>query len=489
MSVVSEYWPLVLETLKSKVSESNYRAWFAKVEFVSLDNQGRKVILSVPSAFHKKYIENKFKKVFQESINKYYPQVIHIDYRIDVQSLHVEEVSQDVLNLDLKESEHPIAEKKSTNTSNKVDENHPKYLPAKSINSLNPKYTFDSFVVTKNNEMAANVAGGVVQELGKLYNPLFVYSKVGLGKTHLIQSVGNKVLENQPNLNIKYLPAETFVNQFILSLQNRETSKFRDYYKDVDVLLVDDIQFLAGKESTQEQFFHIFNELQQANKQIVITSDRSPQEIVGIEDRLVSRFSMGMVVDISGMDLEDRLAIIEDKILRAKLPLTTEQARVIAEVKVANVREIEGILNKVKARISFLPNRNFSDEDLEIILQGFVANTDFARVGTGFRGVAQNIKASGTTPERIIDAVCKLFTLQKSDILGSSRQKDISLARQIIFWLYKNDLDLSYPVIGKMLGDRDHSTVMHGCRKIEELSRTDLKVKQKIELTRQNIQN
>lgn len=473
MSVTSDYWPLVLDSLKEKVSSSNFKAWFSRVEFVSTTNRGRKITVAVPSDFNKKYIEKKLSKEFRESINKFYPQVIHIEYEVSKEEQEEMAPVQQILTLEESELEKMQQKEEKKDSS---------YLPGKSISNLNPKYTFDNFVITRSNELVANVANGVVKQLGTLYNPLFIHSSVGLGKTHLLQAVGGAVAEQNPSLNIKYLPAETFVNQFILSLQKKEAAKFREYYNSVDVLLIDDIQFIAGKESTQQIFFHLFNELHQQNKQIIITSDKPPKEILGMEERLVSRFEWGMVVDILKPDFEDRVAIIKDKVERMEILLNENQIEKIAKVIDTNVREIEGVLNKIKASMQMIPGRDFTNDDLIKILEGYQALN-------GATGYVSNNLGAPINPDKILQAVCKLFTLQKSDILGSSRQKDIALARQLTCWFYKNELDLSYPVIGKLLGGRDHTTIMHGCKKVDKLRETDQKMKEKIQLAKKFLQD
>jgi chromosomal replication initiator protein len=429
MPATRDYWPLVLETLKNRISGSSYKAWFSRLQFVSTGNQGRKLIIGVPSAFNKNYIESKFRAELREAISKYYPQVIHI-------------------------------EKLST------------YLPKKSLNNLNPKYTFENFVVTRNNELAVSVCQSVINQPGTLYNPVFIYGGVGLGKTHLIQAVGQKMLEKNPSFNIKYIPCETFVNQFLLAVQKRKMDEFRDYYRTIDLLLVDDIQFIAGKEATQEAFFHTFNELHQLNKQVILTSDRAPKALGGIEERLVSRFEWGMVVDISKPDLEDRIAILQDKTNRLNLLLTPTQIQHIAHKIDSNVRELEGILNRIQAKIRLMPGRDFTDNDLFKIVSDYLGDSP----------IQIQFNVSSFTPDRVLQAVCKLFGLSKADLLGSSREKNISLARQITFWFYKHELDLSYPTIGKLFGGRDHTTVMHGCNKIETLRQTDRKIQEKLTL-------
>jgi chromosomal replication initiator protein len=472
MPATRDYWPLVLENLRTKISGSSYKAWFSRLEFVSTSNQGRKLIIGVPSAFNKNYIESKFKSELRDAISKYYPQVIHIDYEIIqvLQSSPTEPVQQI-----LEEISHLQGQEVDLATN---PEKLSSYLPRKSLNNLNPKYTFENFVITGNNELAVSVCQSVINQPGSLYNPVFIYGGVGLGKTHLIQAVGQKMLEKNPSFNIKYIPCETFVNQFLLALQKRKMDEFREYYRSIDLLLVDDIQFIAGKEATQEGFFHTFNELHQLNKQIILTSDRAPKSLGGIEERLVSRFEWGMVVDISKPDLEDRISILQDKTDRLGLQMSSEQLIFVAARIDSNVRELEGVLNRIQAKLRLMPGQNLTDEILQTMVNDYLGKSP---IQIHFPSSHNN------TPDRILQAVCRLFGLSKADLLGASRQKNIALARQITFWFYKHELDLSYPTIGKLFGGRDHTTVMHGCNKIESLRQTDRKIQEKLALVEQTL--
>jgi chromosomal replication initiator protein len=471
MPATKEYWPLVLETIKNKISTSSFKAWFSRLEFVSTGNQGRKIIIAVPSAFNKQYIESKFHEELKDAIGKYYPQVIHIDYQ--VKQVIDESTKNTQIELPLDTAHH---------FSNRVeDQSEPvslsSYLPKKSLNNLNPKYTFDNFVVTKNNELAVSVCQSIVKQPGTIYNPLFIYGSVGLGKTHLIQAIGQKMLENYPSYNIKYIASETFVNQFILAFQKRKMDEFRDYYRSVDLLLIDDIQFIAGKEATQEVFFHTFNELHQTNKQIILTSDRAPKALGGIEDRLISRFEWGMVVDISKPDLEARIAILKDKSERLGINLTTTQLNKISHSIDTNIRELEGLLNKLKAKAQISLQQNFEDSEIEQMLNQFQTQSP----------IKITMASSNITVDKVIDASCKLFSISKTDLIGSSREKNISLARQIAFWYCKHELEFSYPVIGKLFGNRDHSTIIHGCSKVDKLLKTDLKLQNKLQLLKEQL--
>ncbi len=475
MATTFDYWPLVMDSLKTHVSGSNYKAWFSRLEFISTSNQGRKIILGVPSLFNKNYIENRYKTELRDAISKYFPQVIHIDFQINTPSdTSTAEAQQEIIS-NLQErprlEDREVAEHNDTN-------NISSYLPKRNINNLNPKYTFENFVIAEHNEMAVNVAKAVIDQPGTLYSPVFLYGGVGLGKTHLMQAIGQRMLELNPSCNIKYITSETFLNQFQIALRKREMEAFKSFYRSIDLLLIDDIQFLAGKESTQTEFFHTFNTLHQLNKQIILTADKAPNEIKGIEERLLSRFSMGMVVDISQPDLESRIAILNDKIERLGLRLTSDQIQRIAMAVDTNVRELEGVLNKIQGKAMFSPSNEFTDNDLDSLLVHYKRSSQISELGTHMNHT-----------EHVIQSVCKFFSLDKKDLVGPSRQQNIALARQILMWFMKNDLGFSYVAIGKMFGGRDHSTVMHATQKIDKLRASNSQVQEHIavikELTNQ----
>lgn len=472
------YWPQVLDYLRSKIPGSNFTAWFSGLEFKGLNNEGRKIVLTAPSDFHKKYIEKKFNVELRESINKFYPKVIHLEIKIKEGERGAKKQVQDALDLKVAE------QRKISQTEVDIENDKEKiasYLPRKNLNNLNPKYTFENFVITKSNEFTVNLAKGVVVELGTLYNPLFIHSPVGLGKTHLIQAVGHAVLEKNPSLNIKYVPSDTFFNQFYLALTKGETHKFRDFYSSVDLLLVDDIQFIGGKEGFQNQLFHIFNLLHQENKQIIFTSDRNPKDLIGVEDRLVSRFEWGMVTDIQKPDQNDILLILNDKLKRAGIILKDEQANLIAEKVNDNIRELEGVINKIKAVLSTEIDKELSQRGLLKILEPYLDQKTDSKLAYDTKKI---------NPEKVMDAVCKVYMVEKDDILGSNRKAAVAEARQVCFWIMKQELGMSFPMIGKSFGGRDHSTIIHGVKKLQKMiDNRENNINTKIGLIKQIFQN
>jgi chromosomal replication initiator protein len=464
MPATREYWPHVLETLKKLVSGSGYKTWFSNVGFVGTSNHGRKLTLSVPSALNKEYIEKKFKSQLNEAISKYYPQVVHIEFQVEKATVAEESkplIQEEIISI------HKISPEELKEASNLESLNS--YLPKRNLNNLNPKYTLESFVINSSNDLAVSVAKSVIREPGQTYNPVFLYSTTGMGKTHLLQAIGQKILEERPGFKIKYTTLETFFNHFISSVEKNKGAEFREYYRSVDLLLIDDIQFIRGKVGTQEAFFHTFNELHQQNKQIVIASDRPPKSLDGVEDRLISRFEWGMVVDITHPSLEDRIAIFNYKLAQSGIRVSGEHVLEICKRVDTNIRDLEGVLNRIQARMKLLPEKELSDADLARILSGYQLSNTFTI----------EVNELPSTSDRIIQVVSKVFNLTKEDLMGTCREKNIALARQLAMWYCKNELDLSFPTVGRMFGGKDHTTVMHACSKIEK-NKTDEKLLQKI---------
>jgi len=335
---------------------------------------------------------------------------------------------------------------------------------------LNPKYTFDSFVVGSGTELAYAAAQAVVNKPGEAYNPLFIYGGVGLGKTHLLQAIGNELLKKRPQINIMYASAEKFSNDFIESVKKGNAKEFQNRYRSIDLLLIDDIQFVAGKDKTQESFFHTFNELHQQNKQVVLTSDRPPKAIPALEDRLKSRFEWGMIVDVAPPDFETRVAILQKKCAEKKFNLEENVLQTIATSVQRNIRELEGALNKI---IAYHELKNIEP------------------TGESVKSLLSNLETSGmtrsVTPAQILEGVVEFYNLNKEDVVGKSREKRLSVPRQIIMYLMREELKMSYPAIGEELGGRDHTTAMHAHTKISNEIETDVRLKQEMEMVKQRL--
>lgn len=338
---------------------------------------------------------------------------------------------------------------------------------------LNPNYTFDSFVVGNNNKLAYAASLAVAESPGEVYNPLFIYGGVGLGKTHLMHSIAHFIQKNKPNLKVLYVTSEIFTNELIDSIRNGNNSsmnKFREKYRNIDVLLIDDIQFIIGKESTQEEFFHTFNELHMAKKAIIISSDKPPKDMETLEERIRSRFEWGLITDIGSPDYETRMAILRRKKDMDDFDLDDEIMDYIATNIKSNIRELEGALNKLLA-YSNLENTKITMDVAVQELQNIISPDNPKEI----------------TPDLIIDVVCEHFGITKEQIKSKSRSNDIAKPRQIAMYLSKNMTDASLDYIGSMLGGRDHSTIIHGINKITEEYASDEKVKNIIDTIKKKI--
>ena len=325
------------------------------------------------------------------------------------------------------------------------------------LQNLNPNYTFDTFVVGTNNNLAHAASLAVAETPGQVYNPLFIYGGVGLGKTHLMQAIAHFIITNDPTRKVLYVTSETFTNELIDSVKNQKNSEFRKKYRNIDVLLIDDIQFIIGKESTQEEFFHTFNTLHGANKQIILSSDRPPKDMDILEDRIRSRFEWGLLADIQSPDYETRIAILRKKQELDGYSVSDDVIEYIASNIKSNIRELEGALNKIIAYAN-LEKREINIDLAEQVLRDIISPNEKKVI----------------TPEFIIDTVADHFDITPSDIVGSKRSSKIVFPRQIAMYLCREMLDAPLTGIGKMMGDRDHTTVMHGIEKIEkEMSAKD----------------
>lgn len=315
---------------------------------------------------------------------------------------------------------------------------------------LNPRYTFENFIIGSNNRFAHAAAVAVYENPGKKYNPLFIYGGVGLGKTHLMQAIGNEMYKNNPNIKIIYCTGELFANEVISAIMNNQNESFRKKYRNIDLLLIDDIQFLAGKDKCQEEFFHTFNTLFESGKQIVLTSEKPPKEIALLEDRLKTRFEMGLSVDIQTPDYETRLAILRKKAEKERYVINDDILVKIATKVKSNIRELEGVFNKLVAYTSFT-NSDLTDEVVENTIESIlVKNTKII------------------TSKLIMQVVCKFFNIKVSDIVSDKRSNSVAFPRQIAMYLCREIANLSFPAIGRDFGGRDHSTVLHAYSKIKD---------------------
>ncbi len=414
---INELLTKAKDLLKSEVTGISYTTWIQDIEIQSIDNNV--ITILTPNFLHKNMLESRYLPLIKNTFSF----ITHIDYEIKV--ISAEEIGE---------------AEQTTNLSE---------IPATYSNSnLNPKYTFDSFVVGNNNRFAHAAALAVAEAPATAYNPLFLYGGVGLGKTHLMHAIGNEILKSNKNANILYVTSEKFTNQLINAIKDNKNEMFRNKYRSIDVLLIDDIQFIAGKERIQEEFFHTFNALHEDGKQIILSSDRPPKDIQPLEDRLRTRFEWGLIADISNPDYETRMAILKKKAQLENILIDDEILSNIATKIDTNIRELEGTLNKLIA-LSSLTNSPISME---------LSNKAIADV------VAHNNTVLSI--EYIQDVVAKYFNITVDDLKGSRRSNDVAFPRQIAMYFCRDIAQISTPKIGQAFGKRDHSTVMHACNKI-----------------------
>jgi len=456
-----ELWQAVLGELELKLSKANFTTWF-KNTFIS-SFEGEQVVISVPNTFTKAWLEKKYNAEIIKSLQTIGNTAVkQIVYKVDMRSQMRAPAQESfpVLNRPTSGAQTMVREETMT-------------LAKKTVSNdtmINPKYTFETFIVGKGSELAHAAAIAVAENPGTKYNPLFIYGGVGLGKTHLVQAIGNEVLHRSPNAKILYVTCEKFTNEFIHAVKNGRGKEFKDIYRNVDVLLIDDIQFLTGKDGTQEEFFHTFNALHQNNKQVVLTSDRPPQQIPALEHRLISRFQMGMTADVSSPDFETRIAILETKCKERNYDLDAEIVRHVATVVQSNVRELEGALNKIIAYHQF-KNTKPTLEGAKSLLSSF--------------GPSQNKK--NVNAKQIINTVSSYFDVSIAEMVGKCREKRLAFPRQIIMYLMREEMKSSYPAIGHELGGRDHTTAMHAYSKIGGEIETSAKLRQDIDLIKQRL--
>ena len=412
------------ELLKDEVTKISYTTWIQTLGIQSISNDH--IVFTAVSEFQKDMIENKFNMLILNTLSY----ITNKNWTFSVVNLSSEE----------EENVEIISDKKSNVSDVELESNH---------SSLNPKYTFETFVVGNNNRFANAASLAVANSPGNSYNPLFLYGGVGLGKTHLMHAIGNRVLEDNRSSNVLYVTSEKFTNQLINAIKDNKNEMFRNKYRNVDVLLIDDIQFIAGKERVQEEFFHTFNTLYEDRKQIVISSDKPPRDIPFLEDRLKSRFEWGLLADISCPDYETRLAILRKKAQDANIVIDDDILSNIANKVDSNIRELEGVFNKIVARASLI-HSPITREFAENIINEFKAENEKV-ISSDF----------------IKETVGKYFSIDPNDLSGNKRSAEIAFPRQIAMYLCREVANMSFPKIGQDFGNRDHSTVMHAYKKIQ----------------------
>ena len=435
----SSLWQTVLGEIEVSISSGNFNTWFKGTELVEVRESD--LVISVNNLFKKYQLEGKYLDLITDIVKKNGIDKPNIIFKI---AGNKSATTQSEENIVLPER---MVASESTPASplNYVSDSNG--LSHSYRQNLIEKYTIDNFVVGSGNELAFAACQSIIQKPGKKYNPLFLYGGVGIGKTHLMQAVGNALKKQNPNFNILYISTEQFVQEFVDSLRKRKTQEFAHYYRSADVLIVDDIQFIAGKEKIQEEFFHTFNALHQAEKQIILSSDKPPKEIPSIEERLKSRFEWGMSIDMQYPDYETRCAIIKSKSDSLNISLKSEVIEYIANITTSNVRELEGLLNQLLA---------FCDmRAIEPTLS----------VAESIIGISKN-RPKHLSSKMVIEKVSKHYQISLDDLTGPKRDKDIVVPRQVAMYLLREELKLSYPKIARELGRKDHTTALHSVDKI-----------------------
>lgn len=451
-------WQSVLGEIELSVSHATFTTWFKNTELV--DHTEEEVVISVPNIFAKKQFEVKFDSQIRSVLEKNGVSPKRISYTIITNGKKTRVNRETTLN--------PVVETdgfQSIHRSSPVSSLTPSPLHH---SGLNPRYTFDTFIVGSNNDLAYTASQAVAASPGTKYNPLYLYGGVGLGKTHLMQAIGNEVLKANPSARILYLSSETFVQEFMDSIRFKKKG-FSDKYRNVDILIVDDMQFIAGKEKTQEEFFHTFNFLHQNNKQIIISSDKPPRSIPTLTERLRSRFEMGMTIDVQLPDFETRCAIVTAKAALSGVELSRDTVEYLATHIKTNVRELEGVLNQLLAYTE---------------MRGIAPDISTAE---GLLGNVRHSRPQHLTSKQIVERTAKHFQLSADEMCSEKRDKHIVTPRQIAMYLLRSELHLSFPRIANELGRKDHTTAIHSVEKIEKAIKLDFVIREQVAAIREKL--
>ena len=453
MQFIKENWELIKETLKEEyqITDISYTTWIAPLKFYDVKDDV--VIIQIPSnrshSLH--YLTRKYKSYFQVTISEM------MDHTYDISFI----------------MENETVDETARQTKNNINVN-----PIYNINyenaNLNTKYKFDTFVVGSNNKFAHSASLAVAESPGEAYNPLFLYGGPGLGKTHLMHSIGHFILEQNPNRKVLYVTSEAFTNEVIESIRSGNSAamtKLREKYRTVDVLMIDDVQFIIGKESTQEEFFHTFNVLHSAGKQLILSSDKPPKEMETLEERFRSRFEWGLIADIQPPDYETRMAILRKNAENYDKVIDDHIFQYIATNIKSNIRELEGAFNRIIAKSKIM---NTSEITLEL-------------AEDALKDIIHPEQSKVVTPTLILEMVCEHFNVSADDITSKKRNSEFVVPRQVVMYLCRHMLDISYSQVGKILGKKDHTTIMYGIKKIEEDLATNEDLKTKIEIIKKKI--
>ena len=443
-----ENWNLFLELVQKELSRQAYQTWFNSINMLSIENN--EITIEVPNRFHYEWLDSKYSSLINRSLRQSFNKKLSVKYSVIINT-------------------EPPAVSSAISVPKKIEDLIPRKYHRKS--QLNQRYTFKRFVEGRGNQFAKAAASSVADSPGQTpFNPLLIYSKPGLGKTHLLQAIGNHILKTSSETRVVYVTSEKFMLDFISSIQNNKSTDFAKSYRDNDVLLLDDVQFFQTKEQTQEQFFHLFNDLFQQGKQIVLTTDRHPNELTQLKQRLVSRFQSGLIVDMQPPDLETRIAILMNKAKNEKLDIPYEVTEFIASSITEDIRSMEGALVKLLALAS-LKKADITIELTRQVIHDLVGNTAFSQISL----------------KRIVAAVAEECSVGIKQIIGKSRRMELVNARHTGMFLCRELTSSSLISIGKYFGGRDHSTVIHACKTIEDKIRQDVAFSNQINIIKQKL--
>jgi len=434
---LEEAWTKTIEALELKVGSQTFDLWFRPLKLLKIHDD--QIVLEVPNKFFKEWIDDHYPGIIADTVQQFLKKQIPIEYKL------------------FERKEEAVLKKIETKR-----ENRRAKLASRGI-FLSPKFTFDTFVIGASNQFAHAASRAVADAPGKAYNPLFIYGGVGLGKTHLMNAIGNKIIDNHPNIKMMYAPAEQFTNEFVYSMRNDKMDQFKSKYRGLDVLIIDDIQFIAGKSGTQEEMFHTFNALYDTHKQIIFSSDRLPRDISPITERLRSRFGMGLIADIQIPDVETKMAILGKKCEMEGLELPEDVSFFLASKIKSNIRDLEACMIRLGAHSS-LTGKEITIEMAKNVLNDLIHDEEKA-----------------LTVEYVQKIVCEYFGLKVQDIKAKKRTRDIAFPRQVAMYLCKFLTDSSLSEIGKGFGGKDHSTVIHACKLIGARMKEDEDFEKKIE--------
>ncbi len=453
-------WQSVLGEIELSVSHATFTTWFKNTELISQNDAG--IVISVPNIFAKKQFEVKFNDQIKTILAKNGINPKQINYIVSTTGKHTRLNRETTVEPTASSSLSPADDLLSNSSRSQS-------APTPAVTGgLNPRYTFDNFIVGSSNDLAYTASRAVAASPGVKYNPIYLYGGVGLGKTHLMQAIGNEIIKNDPKTRIVYISIETFVNEFLDHIRFKKKG-FSDKYRNVDVLIVDDMQFIAGKEKTQEEFFHTFNHLHQNNKQIIISSDKPPKSIPTLTERLRSRFEMGMAIDIQMPDFETRCAILNIKASLSGVTLKQDTIEYLATNIKTNIRELEGALNQLLAYAE---------------MRGIEPDISTAE---GLLGNIRHSRPQHISSKQIIDRTAKHFQLDANEICSEKRDKYIVVPRQIAMYLLRSELHLSFPKIAIELGRKDHTTAIHSVEKIEKAIKLDFLIREQVASIREKL--